>query len=94
MLRKIVSSGDCYIFQLEIDRVQGWCEANKLGLNVKKCAIMSITRKPESSRLEYQYRIGEDMVPRVQSKRDLGVIIDSKLSFTEHINVMTNGYAT
>lgn len=61
LLKKIVSSGDCYIFQLEIDRLQEWCEANKLGLNVKKCAIMSI--KPQSmmvlynslvrSRLEY-----------------------------------------
>ncbi len=89
LLRKIVSSGDAYIFQLEIDRLQEWCIENKLGLNVKKCAIMSITRKADKNKLEYQYRIGNDIVPRVESKRDLGVIIDSKLSFIEHISEMT-----
>lgn len=74
---------------MEIDCLQKWCSVNKLGLNVKKCAIMSITRKTESNRLECQYKIGTDTVPRVMSKRDLGVIIDSKLSFSEHISEMT-----
>lgn len=48
---------------------------------------MSITRKADQNKLEYHYKIGNDIVPRVSSKRDLGVIIDNKLSFAEHISV-------
>ena len=50
---------------------------------------MSITRKLEINKLEYHYRIGTTVLERVKSKRDLGVIIDDKLSFKEHINSVT-----
>ena len=89
LLRKIVTGGDCYVFQLDIDRLHDWCKENKLGLNMKKCAVMSITRKAEKNKLLCQYKIGNDVVPRVNSKRDLGVIIDSKLSFAEHVSLTT-----
>lgn len=89
LLRKIISEEDCLLFQMEADRLQEWCVTNKLGLNVKKCAVMSITHKAEKNRINYQYRIGSTTVPRVESKRDLGVIIDSKLSFIEHISIIT-----
>lgn len=89
LLKKIVSVDDGRVLQLEIDRLQNWCQENKLALNARKCAIMSITRKAPENVIRYKYKIGCDEVSRVESKRDLGVIIDSKFSFDEHINVMT-----
>lgn len=89
LLRKIMTGGDCFMFQVEIDKLQDWCNSNKLDLNVKKCAIMSITNKTEKYKLEYQYRIGSTVIQRVKFKRDLGVIIDENLSFKEHINSIT-----
>lgn len=43
---------------------------------------MSVTGKPESNKVKYQYKIDNDLVPLVD--RDSGVII--KLSSIEHIN--------
>lgn len=72
-----------------MDQLQEWCTANKLDLNVKKCAVMSFTHKAEVNRLEYQYQISNTVLQRVKSKLDLGVTIDDKLSFKEHVNVTT-----
>ncbi len=69
------------------------CTRNKLDLNVKKCAIMSFTHKAEINRLEYQYKISDAILKRVRSKLGLGVIIDDKLSFKQHISKTTrNAY--
>lgn len=89
LLKKIVSIDDSEVFQLEIDRLHEWCSVNKLGLNVKKCAVMSITRKAEVNKVKFNYKINNEVIPRVNSKRDLGVTIDSKLSFAEHIGEVT-----
>lgn len=58
LLRKIVSLNDCQEFQLKMNRLQNWCISNKLDLNVKKCAVMSITRKTENTRIDFPYALG------------------------------------
>lgn len=89
LIRKIVTGGDCYMFQMEINRLQKWCEENRLDLNVKKCAIMTFTHKTDRTKLEYQYAIGDAILSRVNLKRDLGVWLDDKLSFKQHIDATT-----
>lgn len=63
LLRRIKSVDDCQEFQLEMNRIQEWCINNKLDLNVKKCAVMPITRKAERDRINYPYALGGDAVP-------------------------------
>lgn len=50
---------------------------------------MSFTHRTERKKLEYQYTIGNNVLKRVNLKRGLGVWIDDKLSFKEHIHAIT-----
>ena len=59
-----------------------------LKLNVSKCQILSISR---SNAIEYKYDITYNGTvstlgrPRVHTMRDLGVLIDDKLHFSDHV---------
>ena len=54
-----------------------------LPLNISKCNAMTFTRRNTS--INFSYKIGNDMVTRCTQFKDLGVIVDSKLTFTAHI---------
>lgn len=57
-------------------------------LNINKCKVLSFCRSLTS--IDYAYAITGTTLERVQSIRDLGVIIDSKLRFNEHISAVKN----
>lgn len=48
---------------------------------------MSFTHKADKCKLEYQYKIGDTILSRVNMKRDLGVLIDDESSFKNHISL-------
>lgn len=61
-------------------------------LNAAKCKSITFTRCHTSIR--YDYSINSSIVERVDSIRDLGVTLDSKLKFNEHISTVTaKGFA-
>jgi Reverse transcriptase (RNA-dependent DNA polymerase) len=80
----VSSSHDCLKIQSNLDRLAQWCDDNALPLNVSKCKIMSFTRS--FSPVRFSYTIGSSTLERVVSITDLGVILDSKLSFRNHID--------
>src|SRR5450759_2816764 len=84
LFRVIVSALDCAAMQNDIDELLRWCEENGMSVNIKKCKAISFTRC--RTVLEYSYKIGHTTLERVDSIRDLGVILDSKLRFNEHIS--------
>ena len=87
VFRSIVTEDDCRLLQDDLDLVERWCVTNRMGLNHKKCAIMSITHS--HSKIEFPYVLCGKVIERVHSKADLGVIIDDKLSFNEHVDEIT-----
>ena len=82
--RRIVNLFDQVLLQEDLNRLSGWCQLNKLYLNVKKCNYISFSRKPD--RIVTNYFINGQQLEYKYSIRDLGVIFDMKLSFTKHIN--------
>lgn len=56
-------------------------------LNVSKCAVMSSTHS--RNKIIFPYTIGNETLVRVSTKKDLGVIMDDKLSFNEHVDDIT-----
>jgi Reverse transcriptase (RNA-dependent DNA polymerase) len=74
----VSSSQDSLKIQSDLDRLARWCDENALPLTVGKCKIMSFTR--------FTYTIGSSTLERVVSITELGVILDSKLSFRNHID--------
>jgi hypothetical protein len=56
-----------------------------LELNVGKCKLITFSRLRYL--VEFSYILGGVILDRVESINDLGVIMDSKMSFTGHIDV-------
>lgn len=55
-------------------------------LNIKKCLIISFTRRPDRTFQFFAYTMNNIPLARVNQIRDLGIIFDSKLSFCNHVN--------
>jgi hypothetical protein len=87
--KTIDNNDDCTILQNGINKLFDWCQKNGMVLNIKKCASMTFSRK-KTNNIKYDYSINDVKLDDVNSIRDLGVIIDSKLTFVNHIDRMTS----
>jgi hypothetical protein len=72
---------DCYAVQRDLDRLCAWCDVNKLYLNVRKCKVITFSRA--KVQVTYVYRFNSQNLERVSMIRDLGVLMDSKLTLSE-----------
>lgn len=79
---------DTEILQLAINRLNTWCEDNSLHLNLDKCVVLTIDRKHQQLLTDYKY--GDHIFKRVSEHKDLGVLIDRKLLFTRHIDMVAS----
>lgn len=86
---KINTLEDARQLQRDIDTIINWCDQNKLQLNVSKCFMISFTRRSTTTYEYFNYNIGGSPIQRVNTIRDLGVLFDSKLSFTNHFENIT-----
>ncbi|GBN56344.1 hypothetical protein AVEN_11434-1 [Araneus ventricosus] len=82
------SNLDAVLLQSDLDCLFKWCTVNKLHLNIEKCSILSYTRK--SQPLNHVYKINDLVLSRSDSVTDLGIIFDTKLDFSQHINSMVS----
>ncbi|GBN01220.1 hypothetical protein AVEN_254359-1 [Araneus ventricosus] len=82
--RQIRSSADAALLQNNLDNLYQWGIVNKLLLNVEKCSILSFTRK--SQPIFYSYQINGILLLQSKSVSDLGVTIDPRFDFTQHID--------
>jgi hypothetical protein len=79
---------DCWKIQHDFDRLVDWSGLNCLSLNIKKCKIMSFSRKPSFIVNNYMLN-GQDM-ERCDKFNDLGVLFDKKLTFIPHIDIIVS----
>ena len=68
-----------------------WSEKWLLRFHPDKCKRMKISVKKEKEK-QYEYSLKEGLNPMEETKaeKDIGVIIDNKLSFEDHINEKVN----
>lgn len=88
----LTSNADAENLQIAINKLELWCNANDLHLNLKKCSVLSLTRKRNVYLHPYVY--GDHTFKRTTEQKDLGVIIDSKLDFIKHINATASKAAS
>lgn len=77
---------DCSAIQRDLDAIYDWCRRNFLHLSIDKCQAISFCRSKHA--IHYNYKIGEKVLERVNEIRDLGVILDSKMNFKRHIELV------
>ena len=83
---KVISSQDDAInLQCDIDKVVNWTKIWKLDFNVSKCKVLHLG----VSNNEYNYKMEHlneiTLLQSATEEKDLGVIIDNKLQFDQHI---------
>ena len=84
MYRVIESSSDNDYLQEDLCNLYNWSKINCLSLNVKKCFCISFGRGQNIVR--NRYVLNDALLESVTEIRDLGVLLDSQLTFRNHIN--------
>ena len=84
--KSVNSISDINAIQHDIDAIRDWCNHNGMVLNSQKCHHIKYTKKkiPIAS----NYHLEGTALHETSEIRDLGVIIDSKLTFVPHINTI------
>lgn len=83
LYKKITNENDRSLLQGDLINVLNWSLVNGLPLNIEKCYSISFGRVNLKSNY---YAIGDDVLKNVSQIKDLGVIIDDKLSFYSHLS--------
>ncbi|XP_055604927.1 uncharacterized protein LOC129753156 [Uranotaenia lowii] len=78
----INSQSDCLELQRFLDTVVNWCANNLLVLSVAKCCIITFGRRKNP--FVYDYNVMGEQLHRVEEIKDLGVLLDSRMTFKRH----------
>ena len=73
---------DCLRLQQLINEFSDWCSRNFLTLSVQKCNVISFHRKLKP--ILFDYMINDQQLQRVETVRDLGIMLDAPLTFKPH----------
>ena len=82
---RIDSPQDCQSLQMDLNTIQSWCTLNALPLNISKCKFVRFSRKRQT--VEFEYQVDNVPLENCNSFKDLGVIFDSRFSFSNHVSV-------
>ena len=85
--RTVTTDSDCLSLQKDIDSIEEWASKWQLKFHPKKCKTMRIGVKHP----KYNYTMTAEDGTIVQleetvMEKDLGVVVDNKLTFSQHIN--------
>jgi hypothetical protein len=81
---EIKSSADLENFQENLDRLSNWAESWQLNISINKCCVIDISVR-NNLKSNYCNTVDTVEIDTVREIRDLGVIVDSKLTFASHI---------
>ena len=79
---------DCTQLQNDLDQLERWANNWQMQFNPAKCEFLAITNK--KSTLSFTYHINAVPIKAVQYAKYLGVTIDTKLTWNEHIMTITH----
>ena len=88
IFRAITSKEDALHLQSDIDSLKFWSETWGMEFNLDKCHVLTLG-KFENTKYTHRYQLGGEELEHVFTEKDLGVTIDSGLTFADHISNKT-----
>jgi hypothetical protein len=84
-----VNVTNCGNLQQSIDLLSSWAKSWQLCINISKCSVLSIHHNSKSF-IHHPYYLNGTQLSNTSSVTDLGVLVDSRLTFNLHIsNILT-----
>ena len=80
--KEICNEYDHHILQRDLQRLSTWSTDWLMSFNIKKCGVMSITRKRNS--YIHVYQLLDEVIPRVNQYKYLGITITPDLRWNQH----------
>jgi hypothetical protein len=77
------------IANIELKKVSMWAKDNKVRFNDQKSKVMLMTRRKRKDRMDLEVYLNNKHIRQVKTMKYLGIIIDNKLTFREHITNVT-----
>lgn len=80
--------GSCERLQCDLGALSDWCKESGMSLNESKCRSITFSRRKRP--IVFDYKIANNTLEKVDSIKDLGIILDSKLHFDLHVQDVAN----
>jgi len=81
VVRIIRGRHDQDVFQADLDKLVEWSEAWQMKFNLSKCKIMHAGRVSS----KHEYEMGGQKLEQIEKERDLGVVVNSRLSSSDQV---------
>lgn len=85
---EINSPLDASKLQRDLDSIVTWSKTNKLNLNINKCKIISFCKS--SNVIDFNYTVATQVLEKVDTISDLGVVFEKKLDFGIHLDAVVS----
>ena len=85
IFKMVTSRDDALNLQSDINALRKWSEKWGMEFNREKCHVLTLG-KFENTKYTHRYHLGGDEIEHVFSEKDLGITIDSELTYDDHIS--------
>ncbi|CAF4755691.1 unnamed protein product [Pieris macdunnoughi] len=85
---KINKEGDCQKIQADLNNLSNYYRQNRISVNTSKCVKITFTRK--KNKIDFSYHINNKSVKEVDCVRDLGIWLDYKMTYNNHIDTIVD----
>ncbi len=81
--RKVTTENSCLEFQKDLTKLYEWSQKWQMEFNADKCHVMKFGKSEIGP--DWEYKLGNDRLLEFEKDKNLGVVINNRLSPEEHI---------